>query len=43
MMVPFVMKSQFIGGEVHLEDLRTRYERPDRHNRLALMGLGGIG
>jgi hypothetical protein len=42
-MVPYGRNPQFVGRHSYLKDLSSRLERGDRHNRVALVGLGGIG
>jgi hypothetical protein len=40
--IPYARNSHFIGQVAYIEDLGTRLESK-RHNRVALVGLGGIG
>ena len=41
--MPYARNSHFIGRDAYIEDLGTRLELEKRHNRVALVGLGGIG
>lgn len=42
-MVPFTRNPSFIGRDAYLKDLAVRIELGDRHSRVALVGLGGVG
>jgi hypothetical protein len=42
-MIPYGRNPQFVGRGSYLKDLSARLERRGRHNRVALVGLGGIG
>jgi hypothetical protein len=42
-MIPYGRNPQFVGRDSYLKDLNEKLERRDRHNRVALVGLGGIG
>jgi hypothetical protein len=41
--MPYARNSHFIGRDAHIEDLGARLENRKGHNRVALVGLGGIG
>jgi hypothetical protein len=41
--VPYAINPHFIGRGAYIEDLCIRLEAEGRHNRAALVGLGGIG
>jgi hypothetical protein len=41
--VPYARNPNFIGRDAYIEDLGTRLESEKMHNRVALVGLGGIG
>jgi hypothetical protein len=41
--VPYARNPHFIGRDAYIEDLGIRLEAEKRHNRVALVGLGGIG
>ncbi|KAI9775356.1 MAG: hypothetical protein M1839_001272 [Geoglossum umbratile] len=41
--MPYARNSQFVGRDIYIEDLGTRLEKRTSHNRVALVGLGGIG
>lgn len=42
-MIPYGRNPHFVGRDSYLKDLSARLERRGRHNRVALVGLGGIG
>ena len=42
-MVPFARNPSFVGQNNYLEDLAARIQPGIRHDRVALVGLGGIG
>ena len=41
--MPYTRNSYFVGQDAYIEKLGTRLESEKRHNRVALVGLGGIG
>ena len=41
--MPYARNSRFIGRDAYIEDLSARLENRKGHNRVALVGLGGIG
>lgn len=41
--IPFGRDKTFVGRKDTLNDLNTRLNVPDYHNRIALTGLGGVG
>jgi hypothetical protein len=41
--MPYARNSHFVGQDAYIESLGTRLESEKRHNRVALVGLGGIG
>jgi len=42
-MVPFARNNNFVGQNSLIEELGAKLEGENRHNRVALVGLGGIG
>ena len=42
-LVPFARNPDFTGRESYLNDLSVRLGKENNHNRVALVGLGGIG
>ena len=42
-MVPFARNPCFVGQDISLEDLAARIGPGNSHDRVALVGLGGIG
>jgi hypothetical protein len=41
--IPYARNPHFIGRDTYIEDLGVRLEVENKHNRVALVGLGGIG
>ena len=42
-LVPFAQNPDFVGRESYMSNLGARIDRKGSHNRVALVGLGGIG
>jgi hypothetical protein len=42
-LMPYARNPHFIGRDTYIKDLGARLESEKRHNRVALVGLGGIG
>ena len=41
--MPYARNPHFVGREAQLDDLSSRLEVANKHTRVALVGLGGIG